>query len=78
MINVFRVIQWPPKLDGHFEFNKLFILVCLNGISQAMFENTESELRELNTNVESLERNFMELQELKWVLHYTDLFFTQV
>jgi len=44
---------------------------------EAVFESTESELRELNTNVETLERNYVELQELKYVLHYTDDFFQQ-
>jgi len=44
---------------------------------EAVFESSESELRELNTNVESLERNYVELQELKCVLQFTDDFFQQ-
>ena len=38
----------------------------------------ESDLKELNASVEALERNFVELQELRYVLQYTDSFFQQV
>jgi len=38
----------------------------------------EADLKEMNNGVETLERNLVELQELHYVLQYTDPFFVHV
>jgi len=38
----------------------------------------EADLKEMNNGVETLERNLVELQELNYVLQYTDPFFEHV
>jgi len=38
----------------------------------------EADLKEMNNGVETLERNLVELQELHYVLQYTDPFFAHV
>jgi hypothetical protein len=38
----------------------------------------EADLKDLNNSVESLERNYVELQELMYVLDCTDPFFAHV
>jgi len=43
-----------------------------------MFESMEADLKEMNNGVETLERNLVELQELHYVLRYTDPFFEHV
>jgi len=43
-----------------------------------MFESMEADLKEMNNGVETLERNLVELQELHYVLQYTDPFFEHV
>jgi len=45
---------------------------------QATFESMEADLKEMNNGVETLERNLVELQELRYVLQYTDPFFVHV
>jgi len=45
---------------------------------QATFESMEADLKEMNNGVETLERNLVELQELHYVLQYTDPFFVHV
>jgi len=45
---------------------------------QATFESMEADLKEMNNGVETLERNLVELQELHYVLQYTDPFFAHV
>lgn len=46
--------------------------------SQATFEKLENELKEINTNQEALKKNFLELTELKHILHRTQQFFNEV
>ena len=54
-------------------------LLFVNVMSQqAMFESMEADLKEMNSGVETLERNLVELQELQYVLQYTDPFFEHV
>jgi len=38
----------------------------------------EADLKEMNNGVETLERNLVELQELHYVLRYTEPFFEHV
>jgi len=38
----------------------------------------EADLKEMNSGVETLEQNLVELQELHYVLQYTDPFFVHV
>jgi len=45
---------------------------------QATFEKLENELREVNTNEETLKKNFLELTELKHILRKTQTFFDEV
>lgn len=45
---------------------------------QATFEKLENELKEINTNQEALKKNFLELTELKHILHRTQQFFNEV
>lgn len=45
---------------------------------QATFEKLENELREVNQNAEALERSFLELTELRHILHKTQIFFDEV
>lgn len=45
---------------------------------QATFEKLENELKEINTNQEALKKNFLELTELKHILHRTQQFFDEV
>lgn len=47
-------------------------------VPQATFEKLESELREVNSNAETLRRNSLELTELMHVLKATQLFFDEV
>ncbi|KAK2164225.1 hypothetical protein LSH36_67g01003, partial [Paralvinella palmiformis] len=42
---------------------------------EATYENLESELRELNTTLEVLKRNYQELRELQYVLIHVEDFF---
>lgn len=44
---------------------------------EAQFESSETELREVNNNLETLEKNFTELTELQCVLRETDIFFQE-
>ncbi|KAA0202473.1 hypothetical protein HAZT_HAZT002214, partial [Hyalella azteca] len=43
---------------------------------EATFEKLENELREVNSNAEALDRNFLELTELKHVLESAKIFLT--
>uniref|UniRef100_A0A3P9NY35 V-type proton ATPase subunit a n=1 Tax=Poecilia reticulata TaxID=8081 RepID=A0A3P9NY35_POERE len=45
---------------------------------EATFEKLENELKEINTNQEALKKNFLELTELKHILHRTQQFFNEV
>uniref|UniRef100_A0A8C5GSW5 V-type proton ATPase subunit a n=1 Tax=Gouania willdenowi TaxID=441366 RepID=A0A8C5GSW5_GOUWI len=45
---------------------------------EATFEKLENELKEINTNQEALKKNFLELTELKHILHRTQQFFDEV
>lgn len=45
---------------------------------EATFEKLENELREVNQNAEALQRNFLELTELKHILRKTQVFFDEV
>ena len=54
----------------------LFIIGVM--VWQATFESMEADLKEMNNGVETLERNLVELQELHYVLRYTDPFFIHV
>lgn len=45
---------------------------------QATFEKLENELKEINMNQEALKKNFLELTELKHILHRTQQFFNEV
>lgn len=51
------------------------LTVC---VWQATFEKLENELKEINTNQEALKKNFLELTELKHILHRTQQFFNEV
>ncbi|KAM6897843.1 V-type proton ATPase 116 kDa subunit a isoform 17-T17 [Xenentodon cancila] len=44
---------------------------------EATFEKLENELKEINTNQEALKKNFLELTELKHILHRTQQFFDE-
>ncbi|MEQ2286094.1 hypothetical protein AMECASPLE_038604, partial [Ameca splendens] len=44
----------------------------------ATFEKLENELKEINTNQEALKKNFLELTELKHILHRTQQFFNEM
>ncbi|KAL7636804.1 UNVERIFIED_CONTAM: hypothetical protein RMT77_012560 [Armadillidium vulgare] len=44
---------------------------------EATFEKLENELREVNTNAETLKKNFLELTELKYVLEASQVFFAE-
>ncbi|KAJ9589242.1 hypothetical protein L9F63_017541 [Diploptera punctata] len=44
---------------------------------EATFEKLENELREVNQNAEALNRNFLELTELKHILRKTQVFFDE-
>ncbi|GAB6031884.1 hypothetical protein CHUAL_010280 [Chamberlinius hualienensis] len=44
---------------------------------EATFEKLELELKEVNTNAEALNRNFLELTELKHILRKTQVFFDE-
>ncbi|MCL4123676.1 UNVERIFIED_CONTAM: hypothetical protein GTU68_053539, partial [Idotea baltica] len=44
---------------------------------EATFEKLENELKEVNTNAETLQKNFVELTELKYVLQSSQVFFTE-
>ncbi|KAL5283020.1 unc-32.2 family protein [Megaselia abdita] len=44
---------------------------------EATFEKLENELREVNQNAEALQRNFLELTELKHILRKTQVFFDE-
>ncbi|XP_076042466.1 V-type ATPase subunit a family protein Vha100-1 isoform X2 [Oratosquilla oratoria] len=44
---------------------------------EATFEKLENELKEVNSNAETLNRNFLELTELKYVLQKTSVFFDE-
>ena len=48
------------------------------GCAQATFERLEAELNEINANADSLNRNFLELTELKHILRKTQTFFEEV
>uniref|UniRef100_A0AAX7T9F6 V-type proton ATPase subunit a n=1 Tax=Astatotilapia calliptera TaxID=8154 RepID=A0AAX7T9F6_ASTCA len=45
---------------------------------EATFEKLENELKEINTNQEALKKNFLELTELKHILHRTQQFFNEM
>uniref|UniRef100_A0A8C8A1I8 V-type proton ATPase subunit a n=1 Tax=Oryzias sinensis TaxID=183150 RepID=A0A8C8A1I8_9TELE len=45
---------------------------------EATFEKLENELKEINTNQEALKKNFLELTELKHILHRTQQFFDEM
>ncbi|XP_064410222.1 V-type proton ATPase 116 kDa subunit a 1 [Latimeria chalumnae] len=45
---------------------------------EAVFENLENELKEINSNHEALKQNFMELTELKQLLQMTEDFLEEV
>uniref|UniRef100_A0A8C6KI18 V-type proton ATPase subunit a n=1 Tax=Nothobranchius furzeri TaxID=105023 RepID=A0A8C6KI18_NOTFU len=59
-------------------FSPLLTLVDTPLPSQATFEKLENELKEINTNQEALKKNFLELTELKHILHRTQQFFDEV
>lgn len=61
--------------DELFSLDAFFIWYSL---SQATFEKLENELKEINTNQEALKKNFLELTELKHILHRTQQFFNEV
>lgn len=42
------------------------------------FEKLENELKEVNSNAETLKRNYLELTELKHILKKTQVFFDEV
>ena len=46
--------------------------------SQVKFEKLENELKEVNSNAETLKRNYLELTELKHILKKTQVFFDEV
>jgi len=56
----------------------IYILSVNLMMYQATFESMEADLKEMNNGVETLERNLVELQELHYVLQYTDPFFEHV
>lgn len=64
----------------HFEavFSTIHFATKTISYFQATFEKLENELREVNTNEESLKRNFLELTELKHILRKTQAFFDEV
>lgn len=46
--------------------------------TQSTFEKLEQELREINSNRETLRHNFTELMEMKYLLQMAEDFFEQV
>lgn len=44
---------------------------------EAMFDKLESDMKEVNSNLEVLKRNFLDLKELKHVLKHADTFFEE-
>lgn len=56
----------------------LFVSSLITYTWQATFEKLENELKEINTNQEALKKNFLELTELKHILHRTQQFFDEV
>lgn len=44
---------------------------------EAMFDKLENDMKEVNSNLEVLKRNFMDLKELKHVLRNSDTFFEE-
>jgi len=55
-----------------------YVPISNKSVWQATFESMEADLKEMNNGVETLERNLVELQELRYVLQYTDTFFVHV
>jgi len=47
-------------------------------VAQATFEKLENEMKEINSNAETLKRNFLDLTELKHILRKTQSFFDEV
>lgn len=60
------------------KFSCLHSLVCYAAHIQSTFEKLEQELREINSNRETLRHNFTELMEMKYLLHMAEDFFEQV
>ena len=59
---------------------KLSSLLCSldSAVAQATFEKLENEMKEINSNAETLKRNFLDLTELKHILRKTQSFFDEV
>uniref|UniRef100_A0A8C6KG92 V-type proton ATPase subunit a n=1 Tax=Nothobranchius furzeri TaxID=105023 RepID=A0A8C6KG92_NOTFU len=73
-----RCEEMDRKLSDPLVFSPLLTLVDTPLPSQATFEKLENELKEINTNQEALKKNFLELTELKHILHRTQQFFDEM